>query len=330
MKRLFLLAAILLIFHEITFSQSEATASKPIAEIFTDFHINLVKGSANTSGFGLNRAYIGYNYAINKNFFAVLILNLASPDELAKGSKARRYAYFREASMNYAGDKLNITMGMIKTTTFIFQQNWWGLRYLAKPIQDWYCFGTDSDLGISVDYKFSNILEADLSLVNGEGGGNLELDNNLKSAGGLTLRPSENVTVRLYGDVTKNKNVWQNTSLLFAGYRSKNFFLGAEFDFKTNLDTINGHNAWGISATGGVNLSEKILFFSRYDLARSVVPAGENRNWNYRNDGSFYIVGVQYSISKAVRIAIDYQSKLPDDNSKSNGNLIYLNLVMKI
>jgi hypothetical protein len=330
MKRLFLIAAFLLIFREISFSQSEVPASKPIAEIFTDFHVNLVKGSTNTTGFNLNRAFFGYDFAIDKNFFAVLILNVGSPDELSQGSKARRYAFFREASMNYANDKLNITMGMIKTRTFIFQQNWWGMRYLAKPFQDLNGYGTDSDLGVSVDYKFSDIIEADLSLLNGEGGGNLQLDNDLKSSGGLTITPSETVTIRLYSDVMKNKNVWQNTSIFFAGYKSKKFFLGAEFNYKTNLDTINGHNDWGVSASGGVNLSEKTLLFSRFDLARSVVPHGEPVNWNYRNDGLFLIMGVQYSISKAVRIAIDYQSKLPDDSSKSNAHLIYLNLVMKI
>ncbi len=330
MKRLFLLTVILVIFREISFSQSDVPSNKPIAEIFTDFHVNLVKGSANTTGFSLNRAYFGYNFALDKNFFAVLILNVASPDELAKGSKARRYAFFREASMNYGADRLNISMGMVKTKIYMFQQTWLGMRYLAKTFQDLNGYGTDSDLGISVTYKFSDLLEADLMLMNGEGGGSLQLDNNLKSSGGLTISPSKNVSFRLYDDVMKNKNVWQSTSLLFAGYKNDHFFLGAEFNYKTNLDTINGHNAFGISATGGVNLSGKTMFFTRYDLARSVTPHGEAANWNYRNDGAFFIIGMQYTVSRAVRIAIDYQSKIPDDNSKSNSNMIFINLVMKI
>jgi hypothetical protein len=330
MKRILILISIFLIFSTSSFSQKDSIATKPIIEIFTDFHVNLTPNDSYTTGFSLNRAYFGYSYVIDKNFFAVLILNVGSPDELAAGSKPRRYAFFREASMNYSNDKLTLTMGMVKTKTYMFQQGWWGMRYITKPFQDLNGYGTDSDLGLEATYKFNDMFEADLSLLNGEGGGNLQLDNNLKSSGGLTFKPSDKITFRLYGDLMKNKVIWQNTSLLFAGYKTERFFLGCEFNYKTNLDTISGHNAWGISATGGVNLAEKFMVFSRYDLSRSVVPPGIEYDWNYKKDGSFLILGIQYAVSKAVRVAVDYQSHIPDDTSKTTGNLIFLNLVMKI
>jgi hypothetical protein len=330
MKRLFLLTAIIIIFHEISCSQSETPASKPILEVFTDFHVNLEKGSASTTGFNLNRAFFGYNFAIDNNFFAVIILNVASPDDLARGSKARRYAFLREASMNYTNDKLTLTMGMVKTKMFMFQQGWWGMRYVAKPFQELNGYGTDSDLGVAATYKFSEMFEADLSVINGEGGGNLQSDNNVKSSAGLSFKPTDKITIRLYDDMMKNMGLWQNTSVLFAGFKTENYFLGAELNYKTNLDTISGHNAWGISATGGVNFFGKLMFFLRYDLSKSVVPQGDIANWNYENDGQFLVLGLQYAITKSLRLALDYQSQFPDSHDKSVSHMIYLNLAMKI
>jgi hypothetical protein len=232
--------------------------------------------------------------------------------------------------MNYSNEKLTLTMGMVKTKLYMFQQGWWGMRYISKTFQDLNDYGTDSDLGVEATYKFSDMFEADLSLLNGEGGGNLQLDNNLRSSAGLTFKPSKNIAFRLYDDVMKNTGVWQNTSVLFAGYKSDKFFLGAEFNYKTNLDTINGHIAWGISATGGINIAEKWMLFSRYDLSRSFIPSDSYYNWNYKKDGSFLILGLQYSVTKMIRIALDYQSNFYDDPAKSTNRMIYLNLVMKI
>jgi hypothetical protein len=330
MKRFFFLVIVMLVSIELSYSQNEGLTSKPIIEIFTDFHVNLNQVNTNAIGFSLNRAYFGYNYVIDKNFFAVLILNLASPDDLVTGSKARRYAFFREAAMNYTNDRLTLSMGMLKTTMFIFQGNFYGFRYLSKPFQELNGYGLDSDLGMTAKYKFSDMFEADLSVFNGEGGGNLQLDNNLMTAAGLTFRPSKSLVFRVYDDIMKNKDLIQNTFLIFAGLKTDRYFIGGDFNYKTNLDTLNGHNAWGISATGGYNLCNKWMIFSRYDLATSVIPEGDVEKWNFSKDGSFLITGVQYSVSKKIRISIDYQGKFPDDHSQKNSNMIFLNLVMKI
>ncbi|MGD0581379.1 MAG: hypothetical protein ABR974_00385 [Bacteroidales bacterium] len=328
MKKLFLLISFITIVSQLSFSQKDSI-SQPIVEIFTDFHVNLQKNDSKTTGFSINRAYFGYNYAFDKNFYTVLLLNIGSPDDLAAGSKPKRYAYFREASIDYSDDRISFFAGMISTELFAFQQRFLGMRYLANTFQDRNGYGFDADLGAEVKFKFSDTFQADLSLLNGEGSSSLQLDNNLKSSLGLTFTPSHNTALRLYGDIMKLNGVWQNTFLAFAGYKTDKYFLGGEFNFKTSLDTINGHNAWGISATGGFSITEKWMIFSRYDISRSVVPAGVDGDWNFKKDNSFLIAGIQYRISKMIKVAADYQGIFPDDPAKTISNMIYLNASLK-
>ena len=329
MKRILTSLLILTLISRISFSQSDVTTSKPIVEIHTDFHVNL-SNDANKTGFNLNRAFLGYEWSIDKNFYATIILNAASPEDLAPGSKPRRYAFLREATMNYNNDKLTITMGMIKTKIFMYQQTFWGMRYLAKPFQDVNGYGGDSDLGIGIEYRFNEKLEADASIINGEGGGSIQLDNNVKATAALSFKPTDHIYLRFYEDFMKSANVLQYTSIVFAGYKAERGFIGGEFNFKTNMDSNAGHHSWGISATGGITVIPKVMVFGRYDLASSVTPSGYTSNWNEQKDGNFCIAGVQYSVSKNVRLALDYQANIPYLTTKPISNMLYLNLLMKI
>jgi len=61
-------------------SQTTISPGKPFAEIFTDFHYQ-INDTSKTTGFGLNRAFLGYNYTPEGYFSALLILNLGNPDK---------------------------------------------------------------------------------------------------------------------------------------------------------------------------------------------------------------------------------------------------------
>jgi hypothetical protein len=330
LKRILFLLPGIIFLYEFSFSQTEEIKSKPIVEIFSDFHVNLNKGESATSGFSLNRAWIGYDYSIDKNFYAEWILNIGSPDELGTGAKARRYAYFREASFSYKNDRLNITMGLTNTRLFGFQQKFYGKRYVANTFQAINGYGFDADLGAVVTYKLTNKVEADLMLMNGEGANNLQLDNNLKVSGGVTINPSHKTVIRFYADRMKLPGAWQNTLLAFAGYRSERFFIASEINYKANLDSINGHNGWGISSTGGITIFKKSEVFARYDYATSVIPTGDLIKWNAVKDNSFLIIGVQHAFSGSVKVAIDYQATFPEDKSKSASHFIFFNATFKI
>ncbi len=326
MKKVFLAAGILILTGFSLRSQNVELRGKPVAEIFTDFHYSLA-GFPIPTGFSLNRAYFGYNYIANEDFSANIKLNIGTPDDLAQGSEARRYAFFREASISYSKNKLKLTLGMTTTGLFDYQQKFWGKRYVANTYQSINSYGFVADLGLVADYKFSDIVEADVSFMNGEGYSNIQLDNDIKSSVGITVTPVKELAFRAYGDIIKTQGLWQATMVGFAGFKNEKVTIGGEISYKSNLDLIEGHNAWGLSGTGAVSLTKKIEFFTRYDYSSSATVPGDATQWNISKDGSFLITGFQYTFNNFVKVALDYQATFPKLNAFSD--LIYINSVFK-
>ena len=117
--------------------------------------------------------------------------------------------------------------------------------------------------------------------------------------------------------------------ICFAGIKNDLITLGTDISYKTNFDLIGGHNAWGISGTGAIRISEKTEFFGRFDHLSSIKPAAEKMQWHFLNDYNFVIAGLQYAFSENVRIAIDYQGTyhyLPESNVTE---ALYLNALYK-
>jgi hypothetical protein len=324
MKKILIAFFIILACRQTLNSQSVEIQGKPIAEIFTDFHYTF-GDTANTTGFGINRAYLGYNFLPSGNFSSTLIVNIGSPEDLAEGSKSRRYAFLREASVTYSNEKLEISFGIANTRIFRFQQRFWGKRYIATEYQALNGYGSVADLGIVMDYIVNDKITVDFSLMNGQGYSNLQLDSHLKSSYGITVTPVSNLSIRLYGDIMKPFDIWQTTLIAFAGFKNEKFSIGAEASYKSNIDLTEGHHVWGLSATGAVSIAENTEIFARYDYSTSVKVPGEESRWNYLLDRSFVIYGIQYTFNKYVRIALDYQGTYPYDSVMENSNAIFLN-----
>jgi hypothetical protein len=284
---------------------------------------------ANKSGFSVNRAYLGYVYTVDKNFSANLTVNIGTPEDLAPGSVDKRYAYFREASLTYTNNKLNIAFGMVSTRLFSYQQRFLGKRYLAYTYQSLNGYGFVADLGVVADYKFNDKVDMDLSIMNGEGYTKLQLDNAVKTGLGITITPVNEVAIRFFGDIQQTHGLWQGTMVGFAGFKNSKFTIGAELSYKSNLDLIEGHHAWGISSTGSVNITGKLEFFTRYDYSTSVVPAGSETPWNITKDGQFMINGFQYTFNKVVKVALDNQATFPSDKNRSVTDMIFINALFK-
>jgi len=313
---------------QIIHSQTTEKTGKPIAEIFTDFHVNL-DDTTKTTGFGLSRAFFGYNFFPIDNFSASFILNIGNPDDLTASSVRRRYAYFREASISYSKDKLNISFGITSTRHFYYQQKFWGKRYIANTFEALNGYGSVADLGIVMDYEFNDILKGDITVMNGEGYSELQLDNGVKTSAGITITPLKQLIIRFYGDYARQNGVRQYTLVEFAGIKNELITFGAEASYKTNLDLLDGHDSWGISATGSISVFKKAEIFARYDYSCSVGRLGESNHWNYLKDGSFFILGVQYSFSQDVKIALDYQGTYPNDRNERSTDMIYINALFK-
>jgi hypothetical protein len=310
-------------------SQENEIKGKPVFELFTDFHYHLAKDTVSFTGFNLNRAYFGYEYTIDENFAATAIIDIGNPTDLAAGSKSRRYAHFREASVRYSGKKLTVTAGITGTRIFMYQQKFWGKRYVANTYQSINGYGYVADLGVIADIKVNDIIEADFSITNGEGYSSIQLDNSVKGSIGLTITPLNFLSVRIYSDLMRKEGVFQNTLVGFIGIRTKIFYIGAEASFKSNLDLTEGHNAWGISSTAGIQLSEKNELFCRYDYSTSVIVPGDFNGWNYAKDGSFLVGGIQHTLNKYIKAALNFQSFYPFDANKNVSDFILVNLLAK-
>ena len=308
--------------------QNALNEGKPVAEIFTDFHINL-DDTTQTTGFGLNRAYFGYIYKVDEHFSANITANLGNPDDMVPGTIRRRYAYFKEVSISWSDDRMNVFFGLTDTRLFRFQQRFWGKRYLANTYQSLNGYGYVADLGLALDYKINDILSADLTVMNGEGYLELQLDNNVRSSLGLNITPGDNIFFRIYGDIEKKHGVNMFTTVAFAGYKNKTFNAGIEFSSKTNLDGTDGHHGWGISGTGGYSFTEKNEIFIRHDYSTSVIPDGETDHWNSLRDGTFSIIGLQHSFTPNIKLALNLQNKNPYSDTKSKQNFIYMNALFR-
>lgn len=327
MKRVVSVLILIICYPGIAFSQDIPISEKPIAEIYTDYHY-IINDTSQTSGFGINRAFLGYKYQPEGKYSSTIIVNIGTPEELAPGSKQKRYAYFREASVAYTADKLTINFGIASTRIFDFQQKFWSKRYIGPEYQALYGYGSVADLGIVIDYRINDLLKVDFTLMNGKGYSNIQYDNSLKTSFGLTVTTPNRISFRLYGDVMKPYGVTQATLVGFAGFKTNLISFGAEASYKSGIDFISGHDGWGLSATSAVNISEKAEIFIRYDYASSVETEG-TANWKSMLDGTFIVSGVQYTFSPNLRMALNYKGNYPYNSIRQNTDAIFLNVHFK-
>jgi len=316
-------------FYRILNSQTIISQGKPVAEIFTDFHYS-IDDTSKTTGFGITRAHLGYNYTPDGDFSALIMINIGTPEDLADGSVPKRYAFFREASIAYKKEKLTVNFGMVSTRYEDFQQGFWGKRYLCPEYQAAYGYGSVADLGVVVDYRLSDLLKFDISLLNGKGYTNVQVDNSLKPAVGLNISTPNNIFIRLYGDLMKTQGVLQNTLIGFAGIKNSIFSIGVEGSPKTSLNLIKGHDVWGLSSTASVFLSKKTELFVRYDYAASVKVAEEVLHWDYVKDATYFIGGIQLDLNDYLQIALNYRRTDPYNPGQKATNAIYVNAHFKL
>jgi hypothetical protein len=329
MKRLLPYILILFFYPQASYSQSPEPSGKPIMQIITDFHIN-TNDTAKTTGFGISRAYFGYNYNPGNNFSCQIVLNIGTPEELPKQASPRRYAYFREASVTYAKDRVHVSFGITTTRHFDYLQKFWGKRFIANEFEVRNKYGNIADLGVVLDYRFSDKLSGDVAVTNGEGYSDIQLDNGVKAAAGLTYKPTNQLVLRFYNDLNNNNGVLQYTLSSFGGIDNKWINFGASLHYKTNMDKVEGHDGWGISSTGSVKLPHNFEIFARYDYSGSVTLTGETNPWNYLKDANLVIFGLQKNINANFKLAVDYQDSIPYSMELPSSGFIFINALFKI
>jgi hypothetical protein len=330
-KRIFLLKVITLtMLSTIGYTQPEENEEKkisgqPILRVFANFH-SQIGSETGASAFEVERAYIGYRAVLYDDFEFKINLDIGSPDDVSEFSRIRRYAYFKNAALKYTSNWFSTSFGLIDMTHFKLQEKFWGHRYIERSFSDRFRFGPSADLGWNFVAQPVDLISVDFTLSNGEGYNNLQRDNTLKAGLGVTVKPIEWLSIRVYGDIME-KSVRQSTLAGFIGYQLRNLLtVGVEYNHKFNDLFQDGYERYGYSAYASYNIWKMLELFARYDWAGSNMPDNAENPWNLDKDGSSIIAGIQYEPIRQIRLALTYHDWFPYAANLDNESYIYLNL----
>lgn len=296
---------------------------KPIIRVFSNAHTTFSDGT-NTAAFEVTRVYLGYEHHFSDELSGTVIYDVANPGV----GGLHMTAYLKNAFLNYNHNNLSVNFGMIPTTQFKVQEDFWGNRYVEKVFQDAYGFASSADLGASVSYKLSDIVSADLAITNGEGYKKVQADNKFKTAVGLTVTPVKELTIRGMADAM-GQGTAQNTFAGFVGYKTAKFALAGEYNYQKNYKFVSGQNFYGPSFYGSLNLSKKAKFYARYDDLKSSDMIGSNVGWNHASDGQLFMAGFEYAPVSGIKLSPNYRGWSPADRSLPYASMLYLNCDIK-
>jgi opacity protein-like surface antigen len=302
---------------------------KAFADIYFNYHSRFTENNT-VSTFEIQRAYFGYKYQLSKEFSTKINFDVGKAevelnDSTDVNTSLEMTAFIKNAALTYKKDNLTIDAGVIGLLQHKIQEKIWDHRYIYKSFQDEYKISHSADLGVQVQYKIMNQLEVDFVVRNGEGYKKISnSDNAFRTGVGFTLTPVKGFIIRGYYDYQEKEEAQTSVSH-FIAYKTDNLRLGAEYSFQLNYKDAKDHTLGGLSVFAGYDVSDKVELFGRYDMLTSNTLDAESESWNYNNDGSFIIGGIQYSPLKNIRIALDYQGWIPVAGDENTSNSAYLN-----
>lgn len=234
----------------------------------------------------------------------------------------QRIGYVKNAQITWKQNGWTLNAGLITTTQFKVQEDFWGKRYVMKSFQDEYKFGSSADLGVSVAYKFNKVVSADVIVANGEGYKKVQVKDGLQYGAGVTLTPVEGLTVRAYGSYNESVEEGEKgiTNLAaFVGYKHTAFSVAAEYNYQTNTKYVPDCDQDGFSVYASAQLSEKISLFGRWDLLSS------EKDWNKDADGMAGMVGAEFKLGKYIKLAPNFRLWSPKTEGGKTASYVYLN-----
>lgn len=321
---LFILSFITLNVHS-QFDVSELPAGKVNGKIFFDA-FSQIDNESNISGMEIKRAYFSYKYKYNNNYYALLKVDIGSPEDDSRYSLLKRYAYFKNVAIGYKKNKLTINIGIIDMLAFREQEKIWGHRYINKVFIDRYKFSPSADIGFNANYDFNKYISVNFGFYNGEGYTNIQSDNSYNEGLGIVTHPIDNSTVKLYFDYTK-KEITRWGLYSFASYRFMNkISLSGEYNYQSNTNYIVDNNRFGYSIYSSYDITTHYQLFARYDKINSNIHENDDIPWNIHNDGSAITAGIQYSIIDGLKFSLDYQDWYAYAINGNNYSFLFINL----
>ena len=305
--------------------------------------------------FGIGRAHFGYNYNFTPQLSAALIVDAAGrTTTLGNGFVTDQYGYqtpltttgkegsYYTAFLKFAyiqwkaNDWARLQIGGILQNHYITQEKFWGYRYLYETFQDRYYGMASGDYGAIGYFKLNSNLNFDIAITNGEGiRSNQAADGNIKYAVGIDFSPVENWQNRLYYEnntVAATPGI-DNQHLIsfFSGWQIlDNFRVGIDLNYRINNQQVSGRNLGGGSIFAAYGFRPKWEIFARYDRLLSNKLNEQNDDWNYLNDGSAIVSGIQYEPAKTIRFAFSYQGWRKANTAGTNKEYVFLSTEFKL
>ena len=295
---------------------------KPLALVFANFNTAFSDGET-TKAFEITRAYLGYEYNFNKEWYAKVVFDVANPGV----GGLQMTAFLKNAYAQYKNSGFTAQFGMIATTQFKVSEKIWGMRYIEKSFQDAYKFNASADLGFNIEYRFADFISADFSVVNGEGYKKVQSDNYVRPGAGITVTPAKNVTARIYGDNMGGAVKQQSLATLLA-YSGEKFTIAGEYNYQKNMGMKDGHDIYGTSFYALYKPCKDFMIFGRFDDLKSKALKGQSDPWQLNKDGQLIIAGLEYKPVKGVKVTPNVRYWNPADNSAAT-TFAYLNFEFK-
>lgn len=326
--KIFSTLSVLIFLLTFTYGQDSIPSEPPpgivSAKIYSHFNYSLDPDNPATA-FEVKRAYFGYTRDLNKHFMAEVKLDIGSVDDQSEFSLIQRYTYFKNAYISYKNGNIQTWFGLMDMLQFKVQEKFWGYRYLYRSYMDEYRFGSSADLGAGIQYSPSKLITTDLVFSNGEGYKNLQYDKTYKVGLGLTMYPTNNLTLRGYYTIHTQETP-QMSFVGFIGYRMKHLRIGGEYIWQQNYNFIENHQRYGYSLYSTYVFTDKWGVFARYDQLYSNVLPEDEFPWNLSSDGSAIIGGIQYTPIKYVHLALNYQDWVEYAQNGNSSPYLYLNI----
>ncbi len=346
MKRISLLFLALALVTKVVNSQESKTeefkpSGKATGAVFWNYNYNLTEGEDQRNSFELKRTYLGYSYNFSKAISAKITL------DGSKKSTASSYTVFvKNAQLDWkVVNNVKLSGGLIGTKQFKVQEKFLNYRYVYKAMQDEFKLGASADLGVNAEIKLVDGVKLNLFALNGEGYSSLQDSlGRIKAGAEVVFEPIEGLTLKGYYDryggkvavspgETTTDTASMHTLSFFAGYKAGPVRIGAEYDMQLNGEKYSaiaeGYDRSLLAAYGAYEITNQFEFFAEWANVSSNTLDGKTDPWNYGKDGNLIIAGLQYSPVKGVRSALNYQTFLHSDDSKTNTSAIYLNFEFK-
>lgn len=306
---------------------------------------------AGTNGFGIDvkRAYIGINHKFNDTYSANITTDFQYSSAVGATELYIKKAYLQ----GKYSDAFTVRLGAADLPWVPYAEGQYGYRYVENTLADRLKFGTSSDWGLHVFGTFNNgMFNYAVSAVNGGGYKNPSRSKGVDVEARVGVTPIEGLNIAVggyhgklgkeaYPTNTPAEHSANRTNALIS-YGNKMFRVGGEYfqannwnrvllasavppssvggyglpvyapTVPANLKSYVGDRARGWSAFGNVNFTDKVGVFARYDeadVSRWLDPSLKDKYYNF---------GVEYLLSKGIKVSGVYKHEEVKDNFKTN------------